>query len=425
MTSWLRDEQGLDDDDDVDDDGSGDAPAAPRALTSRSAPRASGKKKTAQSKLRLEGPLLEAFSGTLRGDDLMRQLEAQQPVVFAVNGCAVSATVPRLYPSAAVAIKCADSTCYQKLADDMLRKHTKQRPAMLSAILKALSALPAPAAPASREDDDDANNDNAESGAAAAPIVHSRPEDDDAILGLDFFEARQQNASLTLAQAVAVVCTTLLDGKQKKLEKWLLQRQLRTESSQGVAAGGGRGRRSKDPTTGGFDERFCWMLMDLLGEGHDIHKLHQQFDSPLRPVAQFANLIVDGLYIGPLHAAQDDKFVFERARIGAIVSVGDFTPMFAHRGVAYLECVVRDRANEDIRPAIERCVAFIAEKRAAGVNVLVHCLGGRSRSATIVTAYLMLQHKMSLALALSTVVRQRPIVSPNLGFLRTLRTLDD
>jgi hypothetical protein len=37
----------------------------------------------------------------------------------------------------------------------------------------------------------------------------------------------------------------------------------------------------------------------------------------------------------------------------------------------------------------------------------------------------MLQHKMSLALALSTVVRQRPIVSPNLGFLRTLRTLDD
>jgi predicted protein tyrosine phosphatase len=423
MSSWLRDEQGLDDNDDDDDDDD-DEPRAPTAA--RTAPRASSKKKTAtpQSKLRLEGPLLEAFSGTLRGDDLMRQLEAQQPVAFAVNGCAVSATVPRLYPSAAVAIKCVDAG-YQKLADDMLRKHTKQRPAMLSAILKALSALPAPAVPASRNDDDDDNDGTNNDSAVAAPTVHSRPEDDEAILGLDFFEARQQNASLTLAQAVAVVCATLLDGKQKKLEKWLLQRQLRTESSQGVAAGGGRGRRSKDPTTGGFDERFCWMLMDLLGEGHDIHKLHQQFDSPLRPVAQFANLIVDGLYVGPLHAAQDDKFLFERARIGAIVSVGDFTPMFAHRGVAYLECVVRDRANEDIRPAIERCVAFIAEKRAAGVNVLVHCLGGRSRSATIVTAYLMLQHKMSLALALSTVVRQRPIVSPNLGFLRTLRTLED
>jgi protein-tyrosine phosphatase len=131
------------------------------------------------------------------------------------------------------------------------------------------------------------------------------------------------------------------------------------------------------------------------------------------------------VYIGPLHAAQDEKFLFQRARIGAIVSVGDFTPLWAHRGVEYLECIVRDRSNEDIRPAIEQCAKFIAEKRAAGVNVLVHCLGGRSRSVTIVTAYLMIQHNMSLALALSTVVRQRPIASPNLGFLRTLRTLED
>jgi protein-tyrosine phosphatase len=54
-------------------------------------------------------------------------------------------------------------------------------------------------------------------------------------------------------------------------------------------------------------------------------------------------------------------------------------------------------------------------------SVLVHCRAGISRSATIVLAYLMQFHDLSLDEAITTVRSRRPIVQPNVGFMAQLR----
>lgn len=56
-------------------------------------------------------------------------------------------------------------------------------------------------------------------------------------------------------------------------------------------------------------------------------------------------------------------------------------------------------------------------------KVLVHCVMGRSRSATLVLAYLMMKHSLSVVDAIEH-VRQRRCILPNHGFLKQLRALD-
>ncbi|NXO76721.1 DUPD1 phosphatase, partial [Sitta europaea] len=56
-------------------------------------------------------------------------------------------------------------------------------------------------------------------------------------------------------------------------------------------------------------------------------------------------------------------------------------------------------------------------------KVLVHCAMGRSRSATLVLAYLMIYKDMTVVDAIEQVTRHRCIL-PNRGFLKQLRELD-
>ncbi|KAG5644155.1 hypothetical protein DXG03_009050 [Asterophora parasitica] len=57
-------------------------------------------------------------------------------------------------------------------------------------------------------------------------------------------------------------------------------------------------------------------------------------------------------------------------------------------------------------------------------KILIHCSAAVSRSPTIVAAYLMRHHNMTLREALGTIIRARPAVCPNPGFLKQLQELD-
>uniref|UniRef100_UPI003AAFD7A3 dual specificity phosphatase 29-like n=1 Tax=Centroberyx gerrardi TaxID=166262 RepID=UPI003AAFD7A3 len=56
-------------------------------------------------------------------------------------------------------------------------------------------------------------------------------------------------------------------------------------------------------------------------------------------------------------------------------------------------------------------------------KVLVHCVMGRSRSASLVLAYLMMEQGLTVVDAIEH-VRQRRCILPNHGFLKQLRALD-
>jgi atypical dual specificity phosphatase len=52
--------------------------------------------------------------------------------------------------------------------------------------------------------------------------------------------------------------------------------------------------------------------------------------------------------------------------------------------------------------------------------VYVHCAAGRSRSATLVIAYIMKSRRMSLRNAIYAVRLARPMIKPNIGFFQQL-----
>eukprot|EP01116_Phalansterium_solitarium_P012002 TRINITY_DN27928_c0_g1_i1.p2 TRINITY_DN27928_c0_g1~~TRINITY_DN27928_c0_g1_i1.p2 ORF type:complete len:202 (-),score=69.31 TRINITY_DN27928_c0_g1_i1:139-744(-) len=80
-----------------------------------------------------------------------------------------------------------------------------------------------------------------------------------------------------------------------------------------------------------------------------------------------------------------------------------------------------DKETYDISQHFDECFEFIEQARAKNERVLVHCAQGISRSPTVVIAYLMRQNKWDYFTARRFVRQQRPIVYPNLGFVRQLK----
>ncbi|XP_068659749.1 uncharacterized protein [Aristolochia californica] len=85
---------------------------------------------------------------------------------------------------------------------------------------------------------------------------------------------------------------------------------------------------------------------------------------------------------------------------------------------------LRDMENENLLDYLDVCLNFIEESRKEG-SVLVHCFAGVSRSAAIITAYLMRTEQLSLEDALESLRLRCASVCPNDGFLEQLKMFED
>ncbi|KAI0046989.1 phosphatases II [Auriscalpium vulgare] len=134
-----------------------------------------------------------------------------------------------------------------------------------------------------------------------------------------------------------------------------------------------------------------------------------------------ANEIVPRLYLSDLYTARSDA---ELARLGIthVLSVLDFRPVIPPHIVA-VHIPLADRSDVDILSHLDATTTFIRDALAAAPQnrVLVHCLMGISRSATVVCAYLVATTDMTAAQALAAVQAKRAVVNPNYGFQRQLR----
>lgn len=86
----------------------------------------------------------------------------------------------------------------------------------------------------------------------------------------------------------------------------------------------------------------------------------------------------------------------------------------------YLHLRLLDKPEESVRRAFEPAIAFLQKAHEAGHVVYVHCAAGRSRSATLVIAYIMKSRRMSLRDAIYVVRMARPMIKPNIGFFQQL-----
>ena len=83
----------------------------------------------------------------------------------------------------------------------------------------------------------------------------------------------------------------------------------------------------------------------------------------------------------------------------------------------YLSLRVKDAKSEDLLTLFPSCFDFIESGMRGSSRILVHCVEGVSRSATVVIGYLMWRNKMTFADAADKVRKARPVSSPNAGFI--------
>jgi len=84
------------------------------------------------------------------------------------------------------------------------------------------------------------------------------------------------------------------------------------------------------------------------------------------------------------------------------------------------QVILRDISNTNIIEHFPEVVSYIHTALSQNSPVLVHCHKGISRSATAVLAYLIWAQCLPLKAALELLRSKRPVVKPNLGFIRQL-----
>ncbi|KAI9079724.1 hypothetical protein K1719_038345 [Acacia pycnantha] len=100
-------------------------------------------------------------------------------------------------------------------------------------------------------------------------------------------------------------------------------------------------------------------------------------------------------------------------------SDSQFPDLFAYKNFS-----VSDDEDSNISSIFEEACDLISDVEGTGQRILVHCFEGKSRSVTLVLAYLMLRKKYDLLEAWNAIKRVHRRAQPNDGFANILMELD-
>ncbi|KAI1845338.1 hypothetical protein JX266_008433 [Neoarthrinium moseri] len=129
------------------------------------------------------------------------------------------------------------------------------------------------------------------------------------------------------------------------------------------------------------------------------------------------------LYLGPRTATEPRTAL--AAGITHVVSLGCQPVSPRSPALAYHRLGLLDVPGADLgAPAALAGEIIKKARRDPDARVLVHCVGGVSRSPAVLAAYLVRKEGLSLREALRLLVSRRPCVRPNDGFLRQLRDME-
>ncbi|XP_054839411.1 dual specificity protein phosphatase 13-like [Eublepharis macularius] len=135
------------------------------------------------------------------------------------------------------------------------------------------------------------------------------------------------------------------------------------------------------------------------------------------------------LFLGD-HISAHSRFGLWKMGISHILNAAHGT-IFCHEPhdfygttIEYYGVPAHDLPDFDISPYFYPAAEFIHKAlNTPGAKIFVHCAVGISRSASLVLAYLMIYHHLSLIEAIEAVKKHRWIF-PNRGFQEQLRNLD-
>ena len=137
-----------------------------------------------------------------------------------------------------------------------------------------------------------------------------------------------------------------------------------------------------------------------------------------------ANEIIDGMFLGNINSAYDIEKLQEIGITHVISVLAGFIPPYPN-DFKYLQLNALDTTNTDLSNNFESANEFINDAIENKGKILIHCMAGRSRSATILLAYMIKSFGLTIEMALNSVILKRPIVEPNKYFMKQLQEYYD
>ena len=133
-----------------------------------------------------------------------------------------------------------------------------------------------------------------------------------------------------------------------------------------------------------------------------------------------ANEIIDGIYLGNINSVYDIKKLKELGITHIISVLSGFIPPYPE-DFDYLVINAYDTENTNLLKTFETANKFIDETLYENNGkVLIHCMAGRSRSATILAAFIIKNFGMDVKNSIESIKIKRNIVEPNKSFLNQL-----
>ncbi|EFA76097.1 putative protein tyrosine phosphatase [Heterostelium album PN500] len=130
------------------------------------------------------------------------------------------------------------------------------------------------------------------------------------------------------------------------------------------------------------------------------------------------------LFIGSQDAAFNRQHL-DHHGITRILNVGyGIANLYANDGIGYMNIDIYDDVDYNIYDHFSEAFQFLDLAISEQRSILIHCNAGISRSSTILIAYLMKRHHLTLEHAYSIVKKARPLIKPNQGFYNQLKNYE-
>ena len=138
-----------------------------------------------------------------------------------------------------------------------------------------------------------------------------------------------------------------------------------------------------------------------------------------------ATEIVPGLYMSDLYVAEHPA-TYTALGITHVLSVMPGSVQFPKCATPQvLQVPIRDQPFEELAGHLGKTTAFINDALVRRGSVLVHCVQGMSRSASVVSAYLIATYGWSVKEAVEYVRSKSTNAFPNTGFVHQLQEYRD
>ena len=134
--------------------------------------------------------------------------------------------------------------------------------------------------------------------------------------------------------------------------------------------------------------------------------------------------IINRIFIGSYQNAKNYEEL-EKNKIKYILNCASECKNLFEDKIKYLKLDIKDQNDFPIQDYFEKGIQFIIDSlNNNDGNILIHCMEGKSRSTTILMAYLIECKNETTNSAYKILKNKRQLTMPNLGFMNKLREFE-